>query len=181
MNTTKTISIVFYKGRGTLGEKLIRLWTRSPYAHCEFHRSDGLYHSNDRFKFISRAQALQIDPNDWESCNITLPHTIVERIEKRQMKKNGTAYDWLGILFSHVFRLGKHDQKRWFCSKSNADDLLYAYRLMDRCKCDCFQPFLIALEPIIRYEPQQLSPSDLFSLTKEIEDRQSTLEFRQKL
>lgn len=180
-NSTKTISIVFYKGPGTLGEKLIRLWTKSPYAHCEFRRSDGLYHSNDRFSYISRIQSPVIDPNDWESCTITLPEAIIKRVEKRQIRKNGTQYDWIGIVFSQVFRLGLHNSKRWFCSKSNADDLIYAYRLMERCRQECFKPYLRVLEPIISYQPQELSPSDLFTISQEIQKRQQlcALDLRQ--
>lgn len=174
INSTKSISIVFYKGPGTLGEKLIRLWTKSPYAHCEFQRSDGLYHSNDRFNYISRLQTQSIDPDDWESCTITLPEMIVERVEKRQIRKNGTGYDWMGIVFSQVFRLGLHNNKRWFCSKSNADDLIYAYRLMERCRQACFKPYLHILEPITHHQPQELSPSDLFAISQEIQKRQQS-------
>jgi len=168
MNTTKTVSIVFYKGPGTLAEKLIRLWTKSPYAHCEFRRSDGLYHSNDRFRFISRTEALEIDPSDWEICEIRLPAEIVERVEKRQLRKNGTSYDWMGIVFSQVFRLGLHDKKRWFCSKSNADDLAYAYRLMERTKEKRYDPYLEKLSLFGTISPQNFSPHKLYTLMQSV-------------
>ncbi|MGE4471262.1 MAG: hypothetical protein AB7D20_00585, partial [Sulfuricurvum sp.] len=80
MSTTKNVSIVFYKGTGTLAEKLIRMWTKSPFSHCEFRRSDGLYHSNDRFRFISRTQEMHLDQSDWEICDIFLPSEIVDRV-----------------------------------------------------------------------------------------------------
>lgn len=172
MNTTKTIRILFYKGPGTFAEKLIRLWTLSPYAHSEFGRSDGLYHSNDRFHLHSRLKELDIHPKEWESCELILPDIIVERIEKRQLKKNGTSYDWMGIVFSHVFKLKLHDQRRWFCSKSNADDLLYAYHLMKRSKISCFEPFIKAFDPITRTSPHELSPGGLFTIVKQIEQHQ---------
>lgn len=169
MNTTKTVSIVFYKGRGTIAEKLIRLWTKSPYSHCEFHRSDGLYHSNDRFSFISRTENLETNSEDWEICEIMLPAEIIERVERRQLRKNGTSYDWIGIVFSQVFRLGLHDKKRWFCSKSNADDLAYAYRLMKRSGCSQYRPFIEVLKPISEKRPNNLSPSGLFILVRQME------------
>lgn len=168
MNTTKSVSIVFYKGRGTLAEKLIRLWTKSPYSHCEFRRSDGLYHSNDRFNFISRTERLEINPNDWEVCEISLPSEIIERVERRQLRKNGTAYDWMGIVFSQVFRLGLHDKKRWFCSKSNADDLAYAYRLMQRCKDKRYERYLEELSIFGKITPQNFSPHQLYTLMQSI-------------
>ena len=164
MSTTKSVSIVFYKGRGTLAEKLIRLWTKSPYSHCEFRRSDGLYHSNDRFRFVSRTQLFEINSADWEMCEIILPGEIIDRVERRQLRKNGTSYDWIGIVFSQVFRLGFHDKKRWFCSKSNADDLAYAYRLMQRSKDKRYDNYLEQLKVFETVSPQNCSPQKLYTL-----------------
>lgn len=178
MNTTKTVSIVFYKGPGTLGEKLVRLWTSSPYAHCEFGRSDGLYHSNDRFRFISRTHSMEINPLDWEVCEIELPCEIIERVQRRQLRKNGTKYDWIGIIFSQVFRVGLHDKRRWFCSKSNADDLAYAHRLMARSRSPRYKSFLKVLEPIRQYYPHELSPSNLFTLMCAMEQIQGQCSVR---
>ncbi len=161
---TKIVSIVFYKGRGTLAEKLIRLWTKSPYSHCEFRRSDGLCHSNDRYRLVSRLQALEIDARDWEVCELELPSEIIDRVERRQLRKNGTRYDWMGIVFSQVFRLGWHDKKRWFCSKSNADDLIYAYRLMKRLNHDRYAPFLERLSNFSDASAQHFSPHALYTL-----------------
>jgi hypothetical protein len=162
MNMTKTVSIIFYKGRGTLSEKLIRLWTKSPYSHCEFRRSDGLCHSNDRYRLISRLEELEIDPRDWEICELELPSEIIDRVERRQLRKNGTQYDWMGIVFSQVFRLGVHNKKRWFCSKSNGDDLIYAYRLMQRTKNKKYDSYLRTLSIFGTIAPQNLSPHTLY-------------------
>ncbi len=159
---TKTVSIVFYKGRGTLAEKLIRLWTKSPYSHCEFRRSDGLCHSNDRYRLVSRLEELQIDPRDWEVLELELPGEIIDRVERRQLRKNGTRYDWMGIVFSQVFRLGWHDKNRWFCSKSNADDLIYAYRLMKRLNHQKYAPFLERLREFSDVSAQNFSPHELY-------------------
>jgi hypothetical protein len=162
MSTVQSVSIVFYKGAGTLAEKLIRLWTKSPYAHCEFRRSDGLFHSNDRFRFVSRTHAMEIDPLDWDVCEIELPYEIIARVEERQLEKNGTQYDWIGILFSQVFRLGWHDKKRWFCSKSNADDLVYAYRLMRDSNNEKYSSYLNRLAVFKDLNPHECSPHTLY-------------------
>lgn len=174
MSTAKTIHIVFYKGPGTIAEHLIRLWTKSPYSHSEFGRSDGLYHSNDRFRFVSRTEMINIHPNEWEICKLTLPVEIINRVEKRQLKKNGTKYDWMGIVFSQVFRLGLHDSRRWFCSKSNADDLYYAYALMQRSHNIAYNAYLRVLEPISKIEPHNLSPRNLFEIVQAMETIQQS-------
>jgi len=162
MSTNKTVSIVFYKGPGTLAEKAIRIWTKSRYAHCEFRRSDGLYHSNDRFRFVSRTEPIHIDPAEWEECRIALPEEIVDRVERRQLRKNGTEYDWRGIVFSQIFRLGIHNKKRWFCSKSNADDLAYAYRLMKRSRKADFESYITLLSAFEKIPSQNFSPEMLY-------------------
>lgn len=164
MNTTKTISILFYKGKGTIAEKLIRWWTKSPYCHSEFLRSDGLCHSNDRFTQLSRIVRFEITPCDWERQDIELPCEVVDQVEQRQMAKVGTTYDWKGIVFTQFLPFGWHNPEKWFCSKSNADDLLYAYNLMRRSKNPFFIPFLEMLKPLAYYQPHELAPSDLFKL-----------------
>jgi hypothetical protein len=164
MSTTKTISILFYKGEGTIFEKLIRWWTKSPYCHTEFLRSDGLCHSNDRFTKISRLEHFEIASCDWDRHDIELPCDIIDRIEQRQLSKIGTYYDWKGIVFSQFLPFGWHSRERWFCSKSNADDLLYAYSFMRRAKNPLYLPFLESLRSLAHYHPHELSPSDLYKL-----------------
>lgn len=164
MITTKTISILFYKGKGTALERLVRWWTKSPYCHSEFLRSDGLCHSNDRFTQLSRIEYFEITSSDWDRCDIELPCDIVDQVERRQLSKIGTRYDWKGIVFSQFFRFGWHSRQRWFCSKSNADDLLYAYSFMRRARDPQFIPYLELLKPLSYYHPHELSPNDLFKL-----------------
>ncbi|MDP3301529.1 MAG: hypothetical protein Q8S36_06125 [Sulfuricurvum sp.] len=164
MSTTKTISILFYKGKGTIFEKLIRWWTKSPYCHTEFLRSDGSCHSNDRLTQLSRIARFELASDDWARRDIELPCEIVDRVEQRQLAKIGTHYDWKGIVFSQFFPFGWHAPDKWFCSKSNADDLLYAYKLMARTKNPLFTPFLEMLKPLAYYPPHELSPHDLFQL-----------------
>lgn len=164
MSTTKTISILFYKGEGTIFETLIRWWTKSPYCHSEFLRSDGSCHSNDRFTQLSRIARFEITLDDWDKHDIELPCEIVDRVEQRQLAKVGSAYDWRGIVFNQFLPFGWHTREKWFCSKSNADDLLYAYNLMRRTHDPMYAHYLEILKPLSHYHPHELSPSDLFKL-----------------
>jgi len=169
MNTTKTVSILFYKGEATFGEKLIRWWTKSPYSHCEFLRSDGLCHANDRFSRQSRFAYFEINPDDWDFLTIKLPSEIVDQVEKRQFSKVGTSYDWRGIIFSQVFKFGWHSQRHWFCSKSNADDLIYAYNMMLSSQEDSYQPYIHSLVELALSPPCMYSPSSLYATLQKIE------------
>jgi hypothetical protein len=136
-------------------------------------RTDGLMHSNDRFSFVSRLSPLDINYQDWDSVEILLPDEIIARIQKRQLKKVGTKYDWTGIVFSQIASFGIHDKSKWFCSKSNADDLLYAYKLMNRVSK--YKPFSKTLCAILEFTPQEYSPAKLYNATIKIMHTQKQL------
>lgn len=171
-----TVQILFYKGRGRIFEKIIRKWTKSPYAHSEFARTDGYMHSNDRFKLISRIKPTTNSTHDWDSISIILPTLIVDRVQKRQItKKIGIKYDWLGIAFSQVAPLNLHNKNKWFCSKTNADDIYYAYILMKKIKY-C-QELLSSLEPILEYKINEYSPAKLYTIALKIRDNQQGINY----
>ena len=164
MNTTKTVKIAFFKGNGTYRDFLIRYWTKSPYSHTEFIRSDGTSHSNDRKHLFSRIAILEFTSNDWDIFEFCLPIEIVNKIEQRQLSKIGTKYDWKGIIFSQFFKWGWHSSQRWFCSKSNADDLRFAYFLMKHSGDPKYQEYIDFLFPFSVVHPQHFSPKLLYSL-----------------
>lgn len=169
MSTIKTVSILFYKGEPTIGERLIRWWTKSPYPHCEFLRSDGLCHANDRFTGYSRLACFEISPDNWDTLTIKLPSEIVDLVEKRQLTKVGTSYDWAGIVFSQFFTFGWHHKGHWFCSKSNADDLIYAYNLMLSSQEEKYLPYIDSLVELALFPAHRYSPSKLYKTLQNIE------------
>jgi len=166
------LSMVFYKGEGGMADKIIRFWTKSPISHSEIETLDGYYCSNDPKTRVLRVEKLRIEKGDWEVCLVVLPIEIARSLRSYQLGKCGTKYDWEGILFSQFLKLGISAKKRWFCSKSNLDDMQTAIKMMRAQNRDGrYDPFLAAYEPFMRYAPQNVSPAKLHLLARECEKR----------
>jgi hypothetical protein len=169
-----TVQILFYKGKGSFFENVIRKWTKSIYAHTEFVRTDGYMHSNDRKLLISRLAPIDDNMANWDAVDIILPALIAGRVQKRQLAtKLNTTYDWLGILLSQVIPLNIHNPNKWFCSKSNADDIYYAYRLMQKLRCE--DEFINSLSPILKYKINEYNPARLYAVVLLIRQNQECL------
>ena len=116
------IKIAFYKAKGNWVDKLIRLWTRSIYSHCELVIND-----EDELLWISSSprdggvrilQNPSMNPNNWDY--ITIPNTNstdIQLINKLTASQLGKKYDWLGIFFTQFLPLNIQNPNRWFCSE----------------------------------------------------------------
>ena len=169
MQTVK-LSVIFYTGKGTVADKLIRFWTKSRLSHSEIETVDGYYCSNDPKTRVLRLAKITPTKGEWERCEIVLPVEIAARLRLHQEKKCGTGYDWEGIIFSQFFKFGFSAKNRWFCSKSNLDDLQTAVRMMAATnKNGKYDKFLKAYSPVMSIRPSETSPARLFFYVKKCE------------
>lgn len=170
MIQTVRLSLIFYTGKGTVADKLIRFWTKSPISHSEIETVDGYYCSNDPKTRVLRLAKITPVDTDWERCEIILPIEVAVRLRMYQGEKCGSRYDWEGIIFSQFFKFGFSAKKRWFCSKSNLDDLQTAVRLMKQMnKNGKYDKLLKAYTPIMAIRPSETSPARLFFYAKKCE------------
>lgn len=166
------LSLIFYKGEGTAVDKIIRFWTKSPISHSEIETLGGYYCSNDPKTRVMRLAKITPKKEEWEECQIVLPLEIARRLHSYQLKKCGTKYDWEGILFSQFFKFGYSAKKRWFCSKSNLDDIQAAIKIMkSENKNGRYDMFLQAYEPFLSHQPHTVSPATLHMIARECERR----------
>lgn len=108
------MKIAFYKGRGNLFDKLIRIWTFSKYSHVELVVDDIWYTSSPRDNGVV-ARGIKFNPGNWDLFEINLKqNTAAIDFINEQM---GKRYDWLGILLSQIIKLNIHAPNRWFCSE----------------------------------------------------------------
>lgn len=113
-----TMKIAFYRawaGGGSTMDKLVSLWTRSPYSHCELIFSDGTSFSSSSRDGGVRFKQVKYVSGRWD---VMLFETEYE-VEMRQWcdSQLGKKYDYLGIL-SHVIMLPFiQDNSRWYCSE----------------------------------------------------------------
>ncbi|MBS7660567.1 hypothetical protein I0D00_01195 [Pseudomonas lalucatii] len=109
------IYLALYKGRGRLFNRLIRLWTRSRYSHCELVMPDGRWLSASAMDGGVRAKRIELDLAHWDL--IPLPWANTHQIQALFQRHQGKGYDWLGILASQLLPLAVNNQRRMFCSE----------------------------------------------------------------
>ncbi len=119
------ITLAFYKGRGSswghrFQDWLIRFATRSPYSHVELIEGaavlgeEALCLSSSGRDGGVRDKRIVLKPESWDLVEIASdPRGVGSFIRERI----GAKYDYLGILFSQIFALARHDERKWFCSE----------------------------------------------------------------
>lgn len=109
------VYLALYKARGTLFNRLIRLWTRSPYSHCELVMPDGRWLSASGRDGGVRAKRIELDLAHWDL--IPLPWADAQLIEQVFAEHEDKGYDWLGLLGSQLVPLTIDNPRRMFCSE----------------------------------------------------------------
>lgn len=108
------VTLALYKGKGTLANSFIRLWTGSPYSHCEL-VVDGLCYSSSVMDKGVRRKLIDLNSGNWDL--VALPWADPERVRDYFDKTDHLAYGWLGLVTSQIFNLGLSSSKAQFCSE----------------------------------------------------------------
>ena len=109
------IYLALYKGKGTLFNRLIRLWTGSKYSHCELVMPGERWLSASAMDGGVRLKMIELNLEHWDL--IPLPWASPNTIWNLYGKHHGKGYDWLGLFFSQLLASGLHSQRRMFCSE----------------------------------------------------------------
>lgn len=114
------VRVVFRKHAPGALAALIRLWTRSPYSHCEIVFTDGSWFSSDptgtrHTRFLVPGPA--INPADYDTVAVPMTDADESRMREWCVGEAGCAYDWLGIFFSQLINFGWHTRNRYFCGE----------------------------------------------------------------
>lgn len=108
------VRLALYKGKGTIGNALIRWWTRSPYSHCELVVGARCYSSSIRDGGV-RAKVIDLDSGNWNV--IDLPHVNPIAITQLFAETKGAGYGWLDLFTQQVLHTPFEDRSRWYCSE----------------------------------------------------------------
>lgn len=154
--TDTTLTLAFYKGDGTLFDRLVRFATRSPYSHVELIADAPAEPHKQSFIATSisaslrdggvRQKEIAFNPARWDF--ITLPDWPVvssDDIWAAAKARLGYRYDVAGILFTFAVPLRRQSSGRYFCSELIAAALLLP-------------------------EPYTLAPGDLYRWTWKVSD-----------
>ena len=108
------VQLALYKGKGRIGNALIRAWTGSPYSHCELVVNGVAYSSSIRDGGV-RAKPIEFDSQNWDF--IDLPEEFGPRVRAYYGITVGQRYGWLDLLTGQVFNRAKDDPSAAFCSE----------------------------------------------------------------
>lgn len=114
------MKFAFYKGRGTLIDRLIRWWQRGPYSHVEAvlaDNADGTFECASAMRGTGiRIASIALPATDW---NFVEAPGDVDVVRAWFAARAGAGYDWLGV-FGFVLRPVGQEAGRYFCSEAIA-------------------------------------------------------------
>lgn len=107
------VQFAVYKGKGLIGNAVIRWWNRSPYSHCEL-IVDGRWLSSSLMDGGVREKTIVYKPEHWDL--ITLPEELAPKILAYYELTKGDKYSWLDLIRSQVFNSVADEAGASFCS-----------------------------------------------------------------
>lgn len=107
------MKLALYKGRGQIGNAIIRWWTRSPYSHCEIVIGDVGYTSSLMDGGV-RAKRIAFDPEHWDF--VSLQWVDPTHVSAYYAQTAGEPYGWLDLIKRQFFNRHGNDAG-WFCSE----------------------------------------------------------------
>lgn len=117
--------VAFYKairpGIQAIYSHAVRLWTRSPYSHCEAIFSDGMAASSSFLDGGVRFKRIDFDPDHWDFVDVDCDESPVRQwFEQHQ----GAGYDLIGNV-GFVIGFVPDSKSKWSCAESVAAALGY--------------------------------------------------------
>jgi len=117
------MKIAFYKGKGTLVDRMIRWWQRGLYSHVEAvlaETGDGTFECASSVRGAGvRIAAVALAANEWDVLDMPAD---VDAVRAWFTKHAGLRYDYLGIL-GFVVRPVGGEPRHYFCSEAIATAL----------------------------------------------------------
>lgn len=106
--------LALYKGKGRIGNTLIRWWTKSIYSHCELVVGSVSYSSSLMDGGV-RAKMIDFDDGNWDL--IDLPDRFDGLIVAYFASTRGANYSWLDLIRSQIFNTADDEPGAAFCSE----------------------------------------------------------------
>lgn len=97
-----------------IGGRLIALWTRSEFSHCELVVGGECFSSSIRDGGV-RVKHIELRQPHWHV--IDLPWADALRVKLLYLETRKHRYGWLDLLGSQVFNARLQSADKWFCSE----------------------------------------------------------------
>jgi len=109
-----TVQLALYKGKGQIGNALIRWWTSSEYSHCEL-VIDGVSYSSSLMDGGVRGKIIQFKPEHWDF--VDLPWADADAVMDYFVATDADRYGLAGLLVNQVFNRNQRTPHAQFCSE----------------------------------------------------------------
>ncbi|MEM9795153.1 MAG: hypothetical protein AAF919_01600 [Pseudomonadota bacterium] len=114
--------VAFYRGRGTMADRIVRYATRSPFSHCELIRTEEIPRRGDTVTCISasnrdngvRIKDITLEPHKWDIYAV--PWAPPDTWD-RAAAQLGAPYELWAMVLSQLFNFRRHKRGHWFCSE----------------------------------------------------------------
>ena len=108
------LHLALYKGKGLIGNALIRWWTGSQYSHCEL-VIDGICYSSSLMDKGVRKKVIDLKPENWDL--VDLPSYLAPMVLEYFERTKGQKYGWLDLIRSQIFNTASDKEGTSFCSE----------------------------------------------------------------
>ena len=159
ISTYMKISIAFYKGKGNILNKIVRVWTKSRYSHAELILDDEKTWISISPKLgskIANTVPLLVDHTQWDIIELQVDEGQYQTILEFYDETAGCGYDWIGMLCSQFLPFRIKARNRWYCSE------WIAYALRIAC--------IIDWKIIKIYDRKDLSPGVLHNIVQKVKE-----------
>jgi hypothetical protein len=109
------LKLAFKKADKGLMDWAITEWTGGPYTHCAIIFSDGVWYESAPFKGCHFVYYTEDSTWTYVDIALTVEEENVIRIFCKS--KEGSDYDWTGVVLSQILPLSINDPKRFYCSE----------------------------------------------------------------
>ncbi|WP_337056284.1 hypothetical protein [Pseudomonas sp. USHLN015] len=116
-----SVQLAMFKGKGQIGNAVIRWWTGSRYSHCEL-VVDGLCYSSSVMDKGVRCKAIgpdddqiSLDVRLWDIFD--LPWADENRIKDYFAKTDSDQYGWPSLILSQMLNRNQSIKHAQFCSE----------------------------------------------------------------
>jgi hypothetical protein len=136
-------------------QKLIKAWTRSNYYHVEIIIDNYWIQADNDIGVVRHKLRPFSKKYDYIEVAFSGSETQEEEVKCFVDSQIGAKYDWLGIYFSQIIKLGINKKDRWFCSE-------LVSRVLQLCD----------IKPFLGVTNNEMAPGDVYNLlTRECDIR----------
>lgn len=109
-----SVQLALYKGKGQIGNALIRLWTGSEYSHCELVVDGNCYSSSVMDKGVRRKR-IDLNSGHWDL--IELPWASPDDVRRYFAATDSHRYGWPSLIASQLLNRNQVFKGAQFCSE----------------------------------------------------------------